>query len=116
VKWETYISGVLSEERYSLSSAAIPSGGIFLPQAALTALKAGKVLDTDAITGITMSVAQSTMNVDGKQLLVLVQEGRSFKRLYGYDRQTGMLSYFNEKSQDGVASAQIELKLVSSSR
>lgn len=116
VKWETYISGSKTEERYSLSSAAIPSGGIFLPQAALTALKAGKVLDTDAITGVTVSVAQSLLNIDGKQLLVLVHEGRTFKRLYGYDRQSGMLTYFSEKSQDGVAVVQIELRLTGVSK
>ena len=96
MKWETYLSGRKTEERYSLSPSAIPSGGVFLPQAALSALKAGQVLDTDPITGITVSVAQTSLNVDGKQLLVLMHEGRSFRRLYGYDRQSGMLKYFGE--------------------
>lgn len=113
VKWETYLSGMKTEERYSLYSAAIPSGGIFLPQAALASLKAGKLLDTDPVTGINVSVAQSFMNVGGKQLLVIIHEGRAFKRLFGYDRQTGMLSYFSESSQDGVAVVQLELKLTS---
>ena len=111
VKWETYLSGRKTEERYSLSPSAIPSGGVFLPQAALSALKAGQVLDTDPITGITVSVAQTSLNVDGKQLLVLMHEGRSFRRLYGYDRQSGMLTYFGETSKDGVSTVQIELRL-----
>jgi hypothetical protein len=111
VKWETYLSGRKTEERYSLSPSAIPSGGIFLPQAALAALKAGQALDRDPVTGVTVSVAQTSLNVDGKQLLVLVHEGQSFRRLYGYDRQSGMLTYFGETSQDGVSTVQIELKL-----
>ena len=111
VKWETYLSGVKTEERYSLYSSALPSGGIFLPQAALAALKAGKVLDTDPITGIVVSVAQSLLNVDGRQLLAVVHEGRSFKRTYGYDRQTGMLCYYSEQSQDGAASVKVELRI-----
>jgi len=116
VKWETYLSGRKTEERYSLSPAAIPSGGIFLPQAALAALKAGQVLDTDPITGVTVSVAQTPLNIDGKQLRVLVHEGQSFRRLYGYDRQSGMLTYVGERSQDGAATVQIELRLTGVSR
>ena len=116
VKWETYLSGRKTEELYSLSPAAIPSGGIFLPQAALAALKAGQVLDTDPVTGVTVSVAQTPLNIDGKQLLVLVHEGQSFRRLYGYDRQSGMLTYVGERSQDGAATVQIELRLTGVSR
>ncbi len=111
VKWETYLSGAKTEERYSLYSSALPSGGIFLPSAALNTLKPGKVIDTDPITGVAVSVAQSLISLDGRQLLGIVHEGRSFKRVYGYDRQTGMLSYYRETSQDGVASVIVELKL-----
>lgn len=111
VKWETYISGAKTEERYSLYSSALPSGGIFLPSAALNTLKAGKVLDADPITGMAVSVAQSLISSDGKQLLAIVHEGRSFKRVYGYDRQTGMLYYYSETSQDGTASVKTELRL-----
>jgi len=83
---------------------------------ALAALKAGQVLDTDPITGVTVSVAQTPLNIDGKQLLVLVHEGQSFRRLYGYDRQSGMLTYVGERSQDGAATVQIELRLTGVSR
>lgn len=113
VKWETFLSGVKIEERYSLSSSALPSGGIFLPQTALASLKAGKVLDTDPVTGMSVSVAQSPLTIDGKQLLVITHEGQTFKRLYGYDNKTGMLTYFNETPPIGV---QIELKLTGVSR
>lgn len=111
VKWETYLSGAKTEERYSLYSSALPSGGIFLPQAALSTLKLGRALDTDPITGITVSVAQSLLNVDGRQLLAIVHEGRSFKRIYGYDRQSGMLCYYSEASQEGLGSFKAELKI-----
>lgn len=111
VRWETYLSGAKTEERYSLYSSALPSGGIFLPQAALNTLKAGKTLDADPVTGVTTSVAQSLLNINGKQLLAVIHEGRSFKRTYGYDRQSGMLLYYSEVSQDGVASVGIELGL-----
>ena len=111
VKWETYLSGAKTEERYSLYSSASPSGGIFLPQAALSTLKAGKVLDTDPITGIVVSVAQSLISADGRQLLGIVHEGRSFKRIYGYDRQSGMLCYYSEASQEGATSVKAELRL-----
>ena len=111
VKWETYLSGRKTEERYSLSPAAIPSGGIFLPQAALAALKAGQVLDTDPITGVTVSVAQTPLNIGGRQLLVLVHEGQSFRRLYGYDRQSGMLIYYLSSSQEGVSQFGTEVQL-----
>lgn len=111
VRWETYLSGAKTEERYSLYSSALPSGGVFLPQAALSALKAGKVLDTDPITGVSISVAQSLLSVDGRQLLAIVHEGRSFKRIYGYDRQSGMLCYYSEASQDGLSSVKVELRI-----
>jgi hypothetical protein len=116
VKWETYLSGRKTEERYSLSPSAIPSSGIFMPQAALAALTAGQVLDTDPITGVTVSVAQPPLNIDGKQLLVLVHESQSFRRLYGYDRQSGTLTYFKETSRDGLAVVEIELRLTGVSR
>ena len=111
VKWESYLSGAKTEERYSLYSSSLPSGGIFLPQSALRTLKAGKVLDTDPITGIVVSVAQSLISVDGKQLLAIVHEGQSFKRVYGYDRQSGMLCYYSEASQEGATSVKAELRL-----
>lgn len=111
VKWETYLSGRKTEERYSLSAAAIPSGGIFLPPQALAALGVGRILDTDPQTGVTVSIAQTPLVMDGKQLLSLVHEGRSFRRLYGYDRQSGMLAYFGEISYQGVSMVQTELRL-----
>ncbi|MEA4883570.1 MAG: hypothetical protein VB144_07940 [Clostridia bacterium] len=111
VRWETYMSGRKTEERYSLSPAAIPSGGIFLPPQALAVLRAGQALDADPTTGVTISVAQSPLVMDGKQLLTLVHQGRSFQRLYGYDCQSGMLIYFGESAQQGLAMVQTELKL-----
>jgi len=111
VKWQSYLNGQLNGERYSLASAAVPSGGVFLPQAVLAALKAGQVLDTDPITGVTVSVAQTPLNIGGRQLLVLVHEGQSFRRLYGYDRQSGMLIYYLSSSQEGVSQFGTEVQL-----
>ena len=78
---------------------------------ALAALKAGQVLDTDPITGVTVSVAQTPLNIGGRQLLVLVHEGQSFRRLYGYDRQSGMLIYYLSSSQEGVSQFGTEVQL-----
>ncbi|MEA4883571.1 MAG: hypothetical protein VB144_07945 [Clostridia bacterium] len=111
VKWQSYLNGQLNGERYSLASATIASGGVFLPQAALATLKAGQVLDADPTTGVTVSVAQTPLSMDGRQLLTLMYQGQSFQRLCGYDCQSGMLVYYSSFSQEGVSQFHTELRL-----
>jgi len=60
---------------------------------------------------VTVSVAQTPLSIGGKQLLVLVHEGQSFRRLYGYDRQSGMLVYYVSSSQEGVSQFGTEVQL-----
>jgi len=45
VQVEQYLNGAKSGEMHSVTSAAVPLGGIFLPPEALTVLKPGQVLD-----------------------------------------------------------------------
>lgn len=111
VQVEQYLNGMKSGEMHSVTSAVTPLGGIFLPPEALAALKPGQALDRDPVTGVTVSVPQNPVYVDGQLLLGILFEGASFQRLFAYDRQSGTLVYLIELAQEGIATTRREFKL-----
>lgn len=111
VQVEQYLNGMKSGEMHSVTSAAAPLGGIFLPPEALATLKPGQVLDRDPFTGVTVSVPQNPVYIDGQPLLALLFEGASFQRLFAYDRQSGTLVYLMELAREGIATTRREFKL-----
>jgi hypothetical protein len=111
VQVEQYLSGMKSGEMHSVTSTVVPLGGIFLPPEALAVLKPGQVLDRDAITGVTVSVPENPVHIDGQPLLALLFEGASFQRLFAYDRQSGTLVYLMELAREGIATTRREFKL-----
>ncbi len=116
VQVEQYLNGMKSGEVHSVTSAVTPLGGIFLPPEALAALEPGQVLDRDPVTGVIVSVPQSPVYIDGQQLLTIVFEGASFRRLFAYDPHNGILVYLLELSQEGIATIRREFRLAGSSR
>lgn len=111
VQVEQYLSGMKSGEMHSVTSTVVPLGGIFLPPEALAVLKPGQVLDRDAITGVTVSVPENPVYIDGQPLLALLFKGASFQRLFAYDRQSGTLVYLMELAREGIATTRREFKL-----
>lgn len=111
VKSENFVNGVSSGQSFGVASALMPTDSVFLPPEALRTLKPGQVLDQDPFTGVVVAVSQQPVYLDGKALLTITYQGRSFRRVYAYDTGTGMLTYMGQTSTESIAVTTIELRL-----
>jgi hypothetical protein len=67
--------------------------GFWTPSEALAKLKEGQVLDQDPVLKVSLKVAQPKRMPDGRVLVMIARNGPGFAESFGYDAQSGLLSY-----------------------
>lgn len=85
-------------------------GGLWVPPRWLAQLRPGQILDTDPVTGVTVSVGQAGRTPQGTDVVTITEANQAVRTDGAYDRVTGILVFFSRF--DYTQQTQIQMQLV----
>ncbi|OPX78906.1 MAG: hypothetical protein A4E45_01021 [Methanosaeta sp. PtaB.Bin039] len=87
-------------------------GGLVLPPAALASLRAGQVIDSDDITGVTVSVVDIRPDYDGRNTVVIQAKNQAYSAQMTYDVDSGVMVGFEALTAGELANDILRMNLV----
>jgi len=102
-----YLSGRRNTTARRVSGAAQISGAFWLPAEAIKALRAGRTLDDDPVTG-----AKTGASRGHRGTVVITESGEAYRTVLTYDERDGRLLRIEQQTNTGIATILIELQLV----
>lgn len=87
-------------------------GGLVLPPAALASLRAGQVIDSDDITGVTISVVDIRPDYDGRNTVVIQAKNQAYSAQMTYDVDSGVMVGFEALTAGELANDILRMNLV----
>lgn len=84
-------------------------GGLWVPPRWLVQLRPGQALDTDPVTGVTVSVGQAGRSPQGVDVVTITEANQALRTDSAYDRATGMLVYFSQFNTESQNRLQLQL-------
>jgi len=87
-------------------------GGLVLPPAALASLRAGQVIDSDDITGVTVSVVDIRPDYDGRNTVVIQAKNQAYSAQMTYDVDSGVMVDFEALTAGELANDILRMNLV----
>jgi hypothetical protein len=87
-------------------------GGLALPPAALAELQTGQIIDSDDVTGITVSVKDISQDDNGNDAVVIQSANEGYSGDMTYDTRTGALIGFLEFKQGAESNEYTDIRLI----